>query len=294
MKNGNLPDKTIIVIDFLNDKARKIWSILYLAAKKFGNIDGAQRAGSTAYFAFFSLFPLIILIVTVASMFINWDKASQAVIDYIQGYVPIGEEIRQQIFGNLTNVVKVRGQAGLIALVMLIWVAIQFFTTLISATNRAWGTEDDNWWQLPLKSLVLLCITICAILIGILVPLLAKILKGWLLPEQYTNLMISDFLIFLVSNMVVFLCLCLFYKLAPRRPTQFSEVWIAAIISTILLRVSESLFLIYLNKFSTLNAVYGSIGGIMALLLWIYLSSWIFIFGVCLCAAQAEEHPRKL
>jgi len=36
------------------------------------------------------------------------------------------------------------------------------------------------------------------------------------------------------------------------------------------------------------NAIYGTFGGIMALLLWIYISGCIFIFGACLCAAQAE------
>ncbi|MGZ9124416.1 MAG: YhjD/YihY/BrkB family envelope integrity protein [Candidatus Binatia bacterium] len=38
-----------------------------------------------------------------------------------------------------------------------------------------------------------------------------------------------------------------------------------------------------------MNAVYGALGGVMALLLWIYLFGCIFIFGACLCAAQAEE-----
>jgi len=50
----------------------------------------------------------------------------------------------------------------------------------------------------------------------------------------------------------------------------------------------ESLFVIYLQDFATLNAVYGTFGGIMALLLWIYLSGCVFIFGACLCASQAE------
>jgi len=42
-------------------------------------------------------------------------------------------------------------------------------------------------------------------------------------------------------------------------------------------------------NFATLNAVYGVFGGIMALLLWIYISGGIFIFGACLCAAQSEQ-----
>ena len=56
-----------------------------------------------------------------------------------------------------------------------------------------------------------------------------------------------------------------------------------------MLQAAESLILIYFEDFVTLNAVYGAFGGIMALMLWIYLSGRIFIFGACLCAAQAES-----
>lgn len=94
---------------------------------------------------------------------------------------------------------------------------------------------------------------------------------------------------FFIPTLVVFISLSLFYKLAPRRPTHFAEVWVAALCTTALLQVAESLFVIYLKNFAKLNAVYGSFGGIMALLLWIYLSGCIFIFGACLCAAQVER-----
>ncbi len=58
--------------------------------------------------------------------------------------------------------------------------------------------------------------------------------------------------------------------------------------ATVLLQVAGRLFMIYLKDFATLNAVYGMFGGIMALLLWIYVSGCIFIFGACLCAGHAE------
>jgi Ca2+-transporting ATPase len=87
---------------------------------------------------------------------------------------------------------------------------------------------------------------------------------------------------------VVFFSLSLFYRLAPRRPTRFADVWAASLCATVLLRGSESLFAIYLADFATLNVVYGAFGGIMALLLWIYLSGCVFIFGACLCAGQAK------
>jgi uncharacterized BrkB/YihY/UPF0761 family membrane protein len=60
--------------------ARRLWAILGLAAKKFSRIDEAQWAGAFAHYAFFSLFPLIILIVTIASAFIDRDRAGMEII----------------------------------------------------------------------------------------------------------------------------------------------------------------------------------------------------------------------
>jgi Ca2+-transporting ATPase len=90
---------------------------------------------------------------------------------------------------------------------------------------------------------------------------------------------------------VVFASLVLFYRLAPRWPTHVAEIWAAALCATVLLQVAEKLFVVYLRHFATFNAVYGAFGGIMALLLWIYLSGCIFIFGACLCAAMSEGRP---
>jgi len=69
---------------------------------------------------------------------------------------------------------------------------------------------------------------------------------------------------------------------------------VAALCATVLLRSSESLFEIYLRVFATLNAVYGAFGGIIALLLWIYVFGCIFIFGACLCAGHAEMRSRPV
>jgi Ca2+-transporting ATPase len=112
--------------------------------------------------------------------------------------------------------------------------------------------------------------------------------KGWLFPVGDFRSWAYGLGSFFIPLLVVFFSLSLFYRLAPRRPTRFAEVWAAALCATLLLRVGESLFVIYLEDFATLNAVYGAFGGMLALLLWIYLSGCVFIFGACLCAGQAE------
>ena len=131
---------------------------------------------------------------------------------------------------------------------------------------------------------------VSSVLLAVAVPVLAKMAKDWLFPVHDFSSWVYALGSFFIPLLVVFLSLSLFYRLAPRRPTRFAEVWFAALCATALLQAAESLFVIYLKNFATLNAVYGAFGGIMALLLWIYLSGCIFIFGACLCAAQAEVY----
>jgi Ca2+-transporting ATPase len=272
----------------LDQETRRVWAILRLAVKKFLRIDGAQWAGAFAFNAFFSLFPLIILFVTIASAFIDRGRAGKEVIDYMESYVPISGEMQSYIFDTIAGVVKGSGQASVVAFLILVWAALQCFTTLICATNRAWDIAVYNWWRLPLKSLVLLGITAGAALLGMVAPVLMRMAKGWLFTVDDFRSWVGALGSFFIPLLVAFLSLSLFYRLAPRRPTQLAQVWAAALCATVLLQTAESLFVIYLKNFATLNAVYGAFGGIMALLLWIYLSGCIFIFGACLCAAQAE------
>jgi Ca2+-transporting ATPase len=278
----------MIMQNRFDQKTRRVWEILCLAVKKFFLIDGVQWAGAFAFNAFFSLFPMIILLVTLASLIVNQDMAVKEVIAYIEKYVPLSGEMQRNIFDTIAGVIKSRGQAGMVASFILIWTSLQCFTTLICATNLAWGTAVSNWWRLPLKSLVMLSITAGAVLFGMASPVLMKMAESWFFPNYDFNSWVYDLGSFFILLFVVFSGLSLFYSVAPRRPVRFAQVWFAALSATILLQAAESLFMLYLNNFATLNAVYGAFGGIMALLLWIYLSGCIFIFGACLCAAQAE------
>lgn len=267
----------------------RVWRICRLALDKFSTINGAQAAAAFTHYAFFSLFPLIVLIVTLASAFIDREQVGEVVIAFIESYVPITGEMQLYIFGTISGVIKARGQAGTIAFLMLIWAAMGFFATLIRTTNWAWGTETGNWWQLPFKSLGFLVIMVSLVILGATLPVLVKMTQNWLFPLRDFSTWLYALGSYFAASLVVFLSLSLFYQLAPNRPTRFAEVWIAALCSTALLQSAESVFLIYLNDFATLNAVYGAFGGIMALQLCIYLSGCIFIFGACLCAAQAES-----
>lgn len=287
-------DSTRRVVAAQASRNRRVWAVTWLAVKRFFEIDGVHWAGSFAFKAFFSLFPLVILIVTVASFFVDRDTAERAIVAYVEGYVPLDGEMRTRIFGAMAGVVQSRERAGLIAILFLLWTALQCFVTLVRVTNRAWGDEGYSWWRLPLRALALLAVTVGAVLLGIAAPTLVRVGKSWLFPSWDFDSWVYAVAGIAVPALVLLFSLTLFYRLAPRRTTRLAEVWGPAACATLLLLTIQSLFVVYLKHFARLNAVYGVFGGIMALLLWIYLSGCAFIFGACLCAARDSPKPPKV
>lgn len=266
----------------------RAWHTSVAAFRRFAEIDGTARGAAFAYYAFFSLFPLIVLFVAVGSLFVDRQVAVETVIGYAEKYVPLESTMKRTVFDTIAGVVETRGRVGVIASFVLLWGSLRFFRALVRGTNRAWSAEMHNWWQMPLKSLQLLAVLGSALLLGLIVPAGAKLVQQWLpawhgLVNGAVNATIA-----IVPTLILFYGLALFYRLAPRRPTQFSEVWPAALGATLLLRLVEALFLLYLHNFGKFNVVYGTFAGVMALLMWIYLSGCIVVFGACVSAVQVE------
>ena len=272
-------------------ETRKGWALLRRAVTVFLRIDGTEWAGAFAYNAFFALLPTMVMLVTIASFFIDREQAAGRVITYIESYVPISGEMQSYIFNTIGDAISARGRAGALALLILAWAALQCITTLISAIDRAWGGEAHSWWRLPMKSLMLLGIMAGAVLLGMAAPVLVTFVKDHYFPVRDFRSWVYALGSFVIPLLVEFLSLGLLYKLAPRRPMRYADVWAAALGATVLLQAAAGLFVIYLKNFATLNVMYGAFGGIMALLLWIYLSGCIVIFGACLCAARTEGPP---
>jgi Ca2+-transporting ATPase len=231
------------------------------------------------------LFPVILLFVTAASYCVDRDRAGRTVVGFLESYAPMSAEMQRLIFSTISGMVDARGRADAAALLILAWTASQVFATIICATNRAWGVVVNDWWHLPLKSMVLLGVGSAAapavLAASTLARLAVRLLPAWMRGAEGLAF----------PTAAQFIALAVLYRFAPRRPTRFSEVWSAALIAALLLRAAAFVFELYLHFFSASNAVYGAFGGIMALLLWIYLSGCVFIFGACWCAAGAEPPP---
>jgi len=199
----------------LNQRTRRVWAILRHAVKKFLRIDGTAWAGAFAFNAFFALFPLMVLLVTISSFFVDRYEAGEKVIAYVESFVPLSGKMQQFILEAIGGVIAAREQAGAVVFLILVWIALQCFTTLISATNRASDAETHNIWRLPLKGVALLGITAGAVLLGMAAPMLVKVAMDRYLPVRYFRSWVYSLGSFVIPLLVVFFSLSLFYRLAP-------------------------------------------------------------------------------
>lgn len=225
-------------------------------------------------------------LITLGSLFVEREAVTNEVIQFVSGFLPVAREQENFVGQTIDRVARARGEVGLVAFIILVWSALRFLKVLIRSTNRAWRSAIYNWWQLPAKSFMLLGIVGSASLLGILAPVAARLLENELAPAYFSQLF--ELGVGLIPRLVLFCCLAMLYKLAPSRHTRFAEVWIAALAVTLLLWLGETAFVIYVRDLARFNVLHGTLGGMVAFLLWIYLSGLSYVLGACLCAAQAE------
>lgn len=264
------------------------WQLIKRSGERWVEVDGGQRSAAFAFYLLLSLLPLVVLLVTAGSLFVDREVATQEFVQLVQNYAPLTGEQERGAAAQIRGVLEARGKVSLFAFPLLVWGALRFLRALIRTTNRIWHSPDYEWWKLPLKSLGLLGITVSAVLGGILIPVVARLVQWWLAPQLELPFWAFGLFFRVVPWLVLFYGLGMIYKLAPSRPTRFAEIWIGALAATVSIWGIGWLFLLQAANFARFNALYGALGGIVAALLWIYLSSCICVFGVCLCTAQAE------
>jgi membrane protein len=269
-----------------------VLSILKDAIQRFGEARASQAAAGMAYYALFSLFPLLLFLVAAGSFVLDSEQAYQQAVGLVTEAVPISREL---IESNFQQVLRLRGPVGIVGLIGSLWSASGFFTTLAYQINRAWPEADARHFLA--RRLVALG------MVGSLAALLALSLVSSaalnLLPRLQVPLgggvsVYETPLWAVLSNVVpwlltVFLFLGL-YLWVPNTPVKRSAALGGALVAAVAWEVASNAFAWYLgSRLARYQVVYGSLGAVVALMLWIYISSWIILFGAHLSAAIAQH-----
>src|SRR6476620_8328469 len=257
----------------------KTWRAIVQTTNIYIDIYGEQRVAAFAYYVLFSLFPLFALLLTLGSSFFG----SEQIISMIKGFLPLDESQQRFIWEAVHQLEIARGGIGALSIIILLWCSLRFFQGLVHGVNRAWHTIEIPWWQIPLKNLLMIAIIGSALFAGLVAPaILQAVRNGLVAAETFIKAHFPGFDLHLVSGLldlsryaiaVILLCYSfwMLYKFAPM--------------------ISQIAFIDSLPNFFNYG-IYGAVGGMMLLLLWVYFAGIIIILGACLCAAmERSEAP---
>lgn len=249
------------------------------------------RSAALTYYAVFSIFPLLVLLTSLLGIILEDPVKQQAVIDALISMIPQGAEIITDL---LQNVIASRTVPSIIALVTLLWSATGFLRGLLSAIDLIHSKEyTHNSFVMRGIGVIIILLTVPALFLLLLLAGLSSFivdfipahLLGYLTP--LLNVMASGFAVFIIATLAFFMIMHFIpSRRAPARVTLISSALTA--LAWVLLGYG---FAWYLSSgFSNFNVVYGSLGAVMALMLYLFLTNVVILVGAQINASLAHFH----
>jgi membrane protein len=266
--------------------------ILRRAWQRFTEARASEAAASIAYYAVFSLFPLLLSLVATAGFVLESEQAHQLVLSVAADALPAAKALVEE---NIQTVLERRGTVSLVGLIGLLWSATGVFSTLARNINRAWSdVETRNFVERRLVALGMVGTLLTLLIVSLLSTAVLDILSGFEIPlwggvSVYETVgwhAFSRVLPWLIT-FSMFLGL---YRWVPRPDVPLAAAFWGALVAALAWETAKRGFAWYLGSgLVRYKLVYGSLGAVVALMLWIYLSSWIALFGAHLCATLTNS-----
>ncbi|MBC8008363.1 MAG: YihY/virulence factor BrkB family protein [Prolixibacteraceae bacterium] len=279
----------------------KFKSLFGLAKAAFANWknDYAPSMGAAlAYYTVFSIAPLLVIVIAVAALIFGQDAAHAAIMDQARGL--IGENGAKAIEGMLASAQKPK--QGMIAsglgIVALLVGATTVFAELETNLNRIWKVKADEgsgiWHFIRTRLLsfgMVLAIgflLIVSLVVSAGIAAWGKYWSGWF-GGMEALLHVANFL---VSVAIVTVLFAIIYKLMPRVLIRWRDVWIGALVTSLLFSLGKFLIGLYIGK-SGVESSYGAAGALVVLLVWVYYSAQTFLLGAEFTRVYAESHGSR-
>ncbi|MHB0856818.1 MAG: YihY/virulence factor BrkB family protein [Anaerolineae bacterium] len=280
----------------LNEKTDGALGTIRGALDRYAQVRAGQAAASLAFYAFFSLFPLLLVLVFVGSFFVTSQVAFRQVLTTLSQVLPISQEV---IEGNLREVLEIRGTLGGIGIVSLLWSASNYFVALSDSINRAWtDAPRRNPLEQRLLAVTMLGGVILLVTLSLVANAVVALLPRWadrfLSEPELVQTPLAVVLAYGVPWSLALLTFILLYRLVPRKSPPWRAVIWSALFASVGWQVASALFTWYVGSGAAqYRLVYGSLGTIVALLFWIYLTSTITLIGAHICAAIHQHRSTK-
>ena len=278
---------------------RTFWGLLKEAASDW-RFDRAPRLGAAlAYYTVFSLVPLLIIIIALIGLVFGQEAAQSAILGQISNLV--GEQSAAAIKDMIerANEPSTGVMATVIAIATLLFGASGFFGQLQDALNTVWGVEPKEgrgfWGTIKDRFLSFVAVlgTGFLLLVSLVVSSALAALGKWfngLLPMPEIVLQTINFA---VSLVVVTALFALIFKILPDVRVAWRDVWIGAAMTALLFSIGKFAIELYLGK-SNVASAYGAAGSLVLILIWVYYSAQILLYGAEFTQVYANRMGQRI
>ncbi|WP_162339864.1 YihY/virulence factor BrkB family protein [Cyclobacterium salsum] len=272
-----------------------VFEILIDSVKEFGKNNSITFAASTAFYTIFSLPALLIIVLNIASVMYSESTVKDELLNQVSEL--IGEDSATTLDAVMQNV-SVSSQsiyARILGIGVLVFSATTVFVSLQNSINHIWRIKSK-----PEKGIVkfivnrLLSFSMVAS-IGFL--LLASLVADALIviflnyfSELFDSgtLRLASVINFFVTQGILVLVFGLMYKILPDAVVNWKDVWLGAFVTMLLFGLGKYLIGLYMSN-ADVGSYYGTAGSLVIILIWVYYSAVIFLFGAQLTYFIAEN-----
>lgn len=275
------------------DNMKKIIQLIKHIIKYISHTDVFGLSAQLAFFFLLSLFPFLLFLITLLG-YLPIDEA--IILDFIESYAP--KQIVAFINTNISDIIKSQN-GGLLSLGILgtLWSASNGVNAMKKAFNRAYEVKEDRPYIISrLISIGLTISMVGVIVLAFLLPIFGEKIGVFLFSfvnqkEEFLN--IWNALRWIISSVVIFIVLLALYKLLPNLKIYFRHAIWGAIFATVGWQLASLAFSYYVNTLGNYSATYGSLGTIIILMIWFYLSGIIIIIGGIINAFAQNGDPLR-
>ncbi|PTI73975.1 hypothetical protein BU064_12950 [Staphylococcus succinus] len=258
---------------------------------RIGKDDASGLSAQLSYYFMLSLFPMLLFLLSIVPVV---GVKQSTIRDMIKEHVP--PDYAPQVSSIIGDIMD-NASGGLlsIGLIVALWSASNGMTALMNSFNVAYDVEDSrNFIVSKLLSVLFTLALIVVLPLALILPTFGEQISSLLfgpigLGDQVK--WVFNIIRIILPLIVVFVAFMVLYTLAPNVKIKMMSVIPGSIFATVVFLVGSYLFGIYISNFANYSKTYGSIAGIIILMLWLYITGFIIIIGA---EINAIIHQRKI
>lgn len=273
-------------------KSKRLGLFLRDVLNEFLTDNCPHLAASISYYTLFSLFPLTLAAIAILGWMTRDPDIEVRVIDEISNFLPVASNT---VASTIEGVRDSWEATGIIAVVGLLWGGSAIFNATRKAINAAWGIREPRpfFTERFLELSMMIGLWVMFLLsLGVTASL--SVMRKYSLDSVDVAFIKEDFFwntaVILATVLLAFLTFLLLFKYIPNTRVRWSDVCGGALLAAIGFEGTKQVFLWYATNHSYYHMIYGPVGTVVALMLWIYLSAFIMLFCAKLTSVYSRSH----